>query len=75
VLLALAICGICGGKYDERAYQVIVPELRASFDKVDCAERALKEHRRAQQRRPELEEALVDEITRLREQIREQPRV
>ena len=72
---AVAICGICGGKYDERAYQVMVPELRASFDKVDCAERALKEHRREEARRPELEEALASEITRLREQLREQPRV
>ncbi|HMJ00215.1 MAG TPA: hypothetical protein VK488_10315 [Gaiellaceae bacterium] len=72
---AVAICGICGAKYDERAFQVVVPGLRASFDKVDCAERALKEHRRQEARRPELEEALVNEITRLREQLREQLRV
>ena len=70
----MAICGICGGKYDERAYQVMVPELHASFDTVDCAERALKEQRR-QAGRPELEEALVNEITRLREELRERPRV
>lgn len=70
----MAICGICGGKYDERAYQVIVPELRASFDKVDCSERALKAHRR-QDRRPELVDALVSEVERLREQLREQARV
>src|SRR2546425_13125184 len=50
---AVAICGNCGGKYDEWAYQILVPELRASFDKVDCAERALKLHRR-QARRPEV---------------------
>ena len=71
---AVAICGICGGKYEERAYQVMVPELHASFDKVDCAERALNEQRR-QAGRPELEEALVNEITRLREELRERPRV
>ena len=70
----MAICGICGGKYDERTYQVLVPELRASFDKVDCAERALKLHRR-QARRPELEEALASEVARLRKQLRERPRV
>ena len=71
---AATICGICGGKYDERAYQVMVPELRASFDKVDCAERALKQHRR-QTKRPELEEALLSEVERLREELRERPRV
>jgi hypothetical protein len=51
-----------------------VPELRASFDKVDCAERALKQHRR-QAKRPELEEALLSEVERLREELRERPRV
>ncbi|TMK78303.1 MAG: hypothetical protein E6G45_07010 [Actinobacteria bacterium] len=70
----MAICGNCGGKYDEWAYQVMVPELRASFDKVDCAERALKLHRR-QARRPEVEEALASEVERLRDQLRERPRV
>jgi len=65
----VAICGICGGKYDERAYQIMVPELRASFDKVDCAERALKLHG-PMARRPELEEALAGEVARLREQLR-----
>jgi len=71
---AVVICGICGDEYDERAYQVVVPELRASFDKVDCAERALQLHRR-RARGPELEEALVSEVTRLRKQLRERPRV
>ena len=70
----MAICGICGAKYDERAYQIMVPELRASFDRVYCAERALKEHRR-QARRPELVDALLSEVEQLREQLREQPRV
>ena len=69
----MAICGVCGGKYDERVYQVMVPELRAFFDKVECAERALEAHRRSA-RRPELEEALASEVARLREQLRELPR-
>ncbi len=67
---AVAICGICGVEYEERAYQVVVPELRASFDKVECAERALRAHRR-DVRRPELEEALATEVERLREQLGE----
>ncbi len=70
----MAICGICGGEYDERAYQVLVPELRASFDKVDCAERALKLYRR-RARAPELEEALASEVARVRKQLRKRPRI
>jgi hypothetical protein len=67
---ALAICGICGEEYDEGAYQVVVPALRASFDKVDCAELALtKDHRESS--RPALEDALIAEVERLREQLRE----
>ncbi len=66
---ALAICGICGGKYDERTYQVVVPALRASFDKVECAELALNKHLR-EASRPALEEALAGEVERLREQLR-----
>ena len=70
---AAAICGICGEEYDGRTYQIVVPVLRASFDKVECAEIALKKHLR-EARRPALEEALFDEIERLREQLRELPR-
>jgi len=70
---AAAICGICGEKYDGRTYQVVVPVLRASFDKVECAEFALKQHLR-ESRRPALEEALFNEVERLREQLRELPR-
>jgi hypothetical protein len=69
----LAICGICGSEYDERTYQVVVPVLRAAFDKVDCADLALKRDLR-EPRRPALEEALFAEIERLREQLRDQPR-
>jgi hypothetical protein len=67
---ALAICDICGERYDEKAYQIVVPVLRASFDKIECAERALqRELRKA--KRPALEEALFEEVERLQEQLRE----
>jgi hypothetical protein len=67
---ALVICDICGETYDETTYQIVVPVLRASFDKIECAERALqRELRKA--KRPALEEALFEEVERLREQLRE----
>ena len=66
----LVICDICGETYDEKAYQIVVPVLRASFDKIECAEIALqREHRKA--KRPALEEALFEEVERLQEQLRE----
>jgi hypothetical protein len=66
----LAICGICGEEYDEGAYQVVVPALRSSFDKFECAEIALSKDLRAATR-PALEDALIAEVERLREQLRE----
>ncbi len=66
----LAICGICGAEYDEGAYQVVVPALRASFDKFECAELALSRDLR-EATRPALEDALIAEVERLREQLRE----
>jgi hypothetical protein len=69
----LAICGICGGKYDERVYQVVVPVLRASFDKVECAELALHKHLR-EASRPALDQALAGEVERLRDQLPQVPR-
>jgi len=66
----LVICDICGETYDEKTYQVVVPVLRASFDKIECAERALQGHLR-QTKRPALEEALFEEVEQLREQLRE----
>jgi len=66
----LVICDICGETYDETTYQIVVPVLRASFDKIECAERALQGHLR-QTKRPALEEALFEEVERLREQLRE----
>ena len=66
----LAICGICGKEYDEGAYQVVVPALRASFDKFACAELALSRDLR-EATRPALEDALIAEVERLRQQLRE----
>ena len=66
----MAICGICGKEYDEGAYQIVVPALRASFDKYECAELALSRDLR-EATRPALEDALIAEVERLREQLRE----
>jgi hypothetical protein len=66
----LANCDICGETYDEKAYQVVVPVLRASFDKIDCAELALRRQLR-ETKRPALEEALLLEVERLRQQLRD----
>jgi hypothetical protein len=66
----LANCNICGETYDEKTYQVVVPVLRASFDKIDCAELALRRQLR-ETKRPALEEALLLEVERLRDQVRE----
>ena len=46
----LVICDICGETYDEKAYQIVVPVLRASFDKIECAERALERELRKAKR-------------------------
>jgi hypothetical protein len=66
----VAICDICGETYDEKTYQIVVPVLSASFDKIDCAELALQRQLR-ETKRPALEEALLHEVERLREQLRE----
>jgi hypothetical protein len=66
----VVICDICGVTYDEKTYQIVVPVLRASFDKIECAEHALQRHLR-EAKRPALEEALLEEVERLREQLRE----
>jgi hypothetical protein len=66
----VVICDICGVTYDEKTYQIVVPVLRASFDKIECAEHALQQQLR-EAKRPALEEALFEEVERLREQLRE----
>ena len=66
----MVICEICGETYDENAYQVVVPVLRASFDKIECAERA-RQRELHETKRPALEEALFEEVERLRGQLRD----
>lgn len=66
----MAICGICGAEYDEGAYQIVVPALRASFDRFECAELALSRDLR-EATRPALEDVLIAEVERLRQQLRE----
>ena len=66
----MAICDICGETYDEKTYQIVVPVLRASFDKIECADRALQRQIR-ETKRSALEEALFEEVERLQEQLRE----
>jgi hypothetical protein len=56
---SVAECQICGGSFDECAYQVIVWGL-GSFDSVECAERAMQ--RRA--RRAAAAQALAELPTR-----------
>jgi hypothetical protein len=38
-------CQTCGRPFDERAYQIVVPEL-GSFESIECAEKALRQHAR-----------------------------
>ena len=66
----MAICDICGETYDEKTYQVVVPVLRGSFDKIECADRAVQRHL-SETKRSALEEALFEEVERLQEQLRE----
>ena len=49
----MAICRTCGKTYDERAYQITVPVLQESFDRVECAEAALQKYLRAKRRSTE----------------------
>jgi hypothetical protein len=46
----VAICRICLKTYDELAYQITVPLLEESFDRVECAEAALQKYLRATRR-------------------------
>jgi hypothetical protein len=52
----MATCPICEKPFDERRYQLVVPELGA-FDSVSCAEEALRRHTRLA--REELSAALL----------------
>jgi hypothetical protein len=59
-------CPICGKAYSSTGYQVLVPELGQSFDRVDCA---LEARRRSRRTSPELVDSLMEEIERLRAQL------
>jgi hypothetical protein len=48
--------------YDDEGVQVVVPELRESFDKLECAELA----RRRARRRRESGDELIERARRLR---------
>lgn len=36
----MARCGICGNEFDPLGFQVVVPELGAGFDRIECARQA-----------------------------------
>ncbi len=63
----MAQCRICGARYEDRGTHVVVVELRETFDKVECAEIALRNARREKERavdpfaHPQLDEAAADE--------------
>lgn len=67
----MATCNICGETYDEKTYQIVVPVLRASFDKIECAEIALQRQLREATKQAALEETLLHEVERLREELRD----
>ena len=43
--LVMVRCQTCGRPFDERAYQIVVPEL-GSFESMECAEKAMRHHAR-----------------------------
>jgi hypothetical protein len=43
--LTMVRCQTCGRPFDERAYQIVVPEL-GSFESIECAEKALRHNAR-----------------------------
>jgi len=43
--LVMVRCQTCGRPFDERAYQIVVPEL-GSFESIECAEKAMRHHAR-----------------------------
>src|SRR4051794_26903177 len=45
----IGICPVCGTKFDPSAYQILVSALgRDPFDRIECADIALADRRRAQ---------------------------
>jgi hypothetical protein len=59
-------CTICGNDFRDTGYQVLVPELGQTFDRIDCA---LEARRRSSPARPQLVESLMEEIARLRAEL------
>jgi hypothetical protein len=45
----IGVCPVCGTEFDPSSYQVLVTALgRAPFDRIECADVALADRRRAQ---------------------------
>ncbi len=45
----IGVCPVCGTEFDPSSYQVLVSALgRAPFDRIECADVALADRRRAQ---------------------------
>ncbi len=55
----MAVCPICARVFDERRYQLVVPDLGA-FDSTDCVEEALR--REARGGRDELVSTLLEAV-------------
>ena len=58
----MATCPVCGRRFDERRYQLLVPAV-GSFDSIACVEEALRRHGRE---RHDLVPALLDVISSAR---------
>lgn len=43
----MVVCSVCGVAFDEYSYQVYSPGLHGTFDRVDCAARAVAAATRA----------------------------
>lgn len=36
-LVALSRCDVCGKEFDSMVFQIVVPGISGSFDRIDCA--------------------------------------
>lgn len=59
-------CPLCNRRFDERAYQLVVPGL-GSFDAIACVEAALRQRERAHR---DLAHELSDAVSRARDRTR-----
>jgi len=39
-LVAISRCEVCGKEFDPLVFQIVVPGLPGSFDRIDCAQQA-----------------------------------